>query len=127
MEAALQHLPNDLRGLPISRQQFFALLPLGLDPVILVQQIAEELFLVQFADKAILDDILAVVDEKVHDGLGHLIGNGFTNDVEVGGDEAADELRFKSFTLGEGRFRGVGRGLSWGQPCTVGESGAGLT
>jgi len=42
----------------------------------------------------------------VHDSLGDLIGDGFADNVEVGGDEAADEFGFEGFAISEVR-RGV--------------------
>jgi hypothetical protein len=42
-----------------------------------------------------------MVDEEVHDCFGYLIGDCFTNDVEVGGYETADELSFEGFSFGE--------------------------
>ena len=37
----------------------------------------------------------------MHYGFGDLVGNRFADDVEVGGDEAADEFSFEGFPLGE--------------------------
>ena len=48
-----------------------------------------------------MHDVFAMVDEQMHDGFGDLVGDGLTHDVEVGGDEAADELRFEGFAVGE--------------------------
>jgi hypothetical protein len=48
----------------------------------------------------------------MHDGLGDLVGDGFAHNVEVGGDEAADEFGFEGFALGEGGFGGL-LGLDW--------------
>ena len=42
----------------------------------------------------------------MHDGLGDLVGDGFAHNVEVGGDEGADELGFHGFAVREGRFVG---------------------
>ena len=49
-----------------------------------------------------------MIDEKVHHGLRHLIGDAFADDVEVGGDKATDQLCFEGFPFGEFRgFEGV--------------------
>lgn len=52
-----------------------------------------------------------MIDEEVHDRFGDLVSDGFADDVEVGGDEAADEFRFEGFALG--KF-GVALGGGWG-------------
>ena len=97
----LQNFPHNATRLAISSQQLLALLPLLLDPVVLVQQIAKQILLVQFADQPILHRVLAVVDQQVHDRFRNRVGDGLAHDVEVGGDETADELRFEGFALGE--------------------------
>lgn len=80
----LQNLTNNLGSLAIRLEQLLALLALLLDAVVLVEELLKEGLLVQLADKAVLDDVLAVVDEEVHDGLGDLVGDGLADDVEVG-------------------------------------------
>lgn len=51
----------------------------------------------------------------MHDGLGDLVRDRFAHDVEVRGDEAADELGFECFAFGEfGVLRGCG-GLFWSE------------
>jgi hypothetical protein len=97
----LQDLSDNLRRLLVSAEQLLALLTLALDRVILVEQLLEQLLLVQFADKAVLHNVFAVIDEQVHDGFGHLIGGGLADNGEVGADEAADKLGLKGFALGE--------------------------
>ena len=92
--AYLQNLTYNLRRLLIRSQQLLALLSLRLDPIVLIQQIRKHLFTIQLADQPILDDVLAVVHEQVHDGFGDLVGDAFAHDVEVGGYEAADQFRF---------------------------------
>jgi hypothetical protein len=107
----LQHLPHNLRRLLIRLEQLLALLPLGLDLIVLVQQLLEQILFIQRTDKPILHRVLRVVDEEVHNGLGDLIGHGFAHNVEVRGDEAPDEFRLEGFALREGG-RGFGvRGL----------------
>ena len=49
----------------------------------------------------------------MHDGLGDLVGDGFAHDVEVGGDEAADEFGFEGFAFGEFGVFGGGRVVGW--------------
>ena len=50
----------------------------------------------------------------MHDGFGHLVGDGLAHDVEVGGYEAADELRLEGFALGEFDGGVVGEGVLGG-------------
>lgn len=102
--AHLQHLADNLGGLAVRLQQALALLALLLDAVVLVQQLLEERLLVQLADEAVLDDVLAVVNEEVHDGLGDLIGNRLAHNVKVGRDERANQLRFHGLAVGQGGF-----------------------
>ena len=80
---SLQDLANDLRCLLVSAEELLALLALALDRVILVQQLLEELLLVQLADKTVLDNVFAVVDEQVHDGFGDLVGSRLAYDGKV--------------------------------------------
>ena len=82
----LDYLANNLGGLPVGVEKLLAFLALLLDAVVLVQELFEHGLLVQLADEAVLHHVLAVVDQEVHDGLGHLVGDGLANDVEVGGD-----------------------------------------
>lgn len=100
----LQNLANNLGRLAVRLEQLLALLTLLLDAVVLVEEFLKQGLLVQLADEAVLDDVLAVVDEEVHDGLGDLVGDGLADNVEVGGDEGADELCFHGLALGHGRF-----------------------
>lgn len=50
----------------------------------------------------------------MHDGLGHLIGDGFADDVEVGGYEAADKFGFEGFAFGELGVLFLVEGEGWG-------------
>lgn len=99
----LQHLADNLGRFLVRLEQLLALLPLGLDRVVLVQQLLEQVFFIQLADEPVLHHVFRVVDQQVHDGLGDLVGDGLAHDVEVGGDEAADELCLEGLALGEGR------------------------
>lgn len=84
-------LPTDnKKGKKAHTKQLLALLPLSLDAIVLIQQITKILLLIQFTNQSILHYIFRVVDEEMHDGFRNLVGDGFTHDVEVGGDEAAD-------------------------------------
>ena len=98
----LQHLPNDLRSLLVRREQLLAFLPLGLDVVVLVQKLLEQVLLVQLADEAVLHDVFGVIDQQVHDRLGHLVGDGLADDIEVRRDETPDQFCLESFALCEG-------------------------
>ena len=51
-----------------------------------------------------MDDVFAVIDQQVHDCLGDLISDGFTHDIEVRGDESADEFSLESFPVTESGF-----------------------
>ena len=108
----LEHLAHDPARLTVHAQQTLALLALFADALVFVEQLLEHVLLVELADEAVLHDVLAVVDEEVHDGFGDLVGDGLAHDVEVGGDEAADELGFEGFAVGE-RGGGVVEGLGW--------------
>lgn len=44
-----------------------------------------------------------MVDKQVHDGFWDLVGDRLADDVEIGGDEAADEFGFEGFPVGEVR------------------------
>lgn len=79
----LQHFANNLRRLFVGAEQLLALLALTLDRVVLVQQLFEQFLLVQFADEAVLHNVLAVVDEQVHDGLGDLVSSRLAHDGKV--------------------------------------------
>lgn len=103
----LQNLPNNLACLPISIEQLLALLSFRLYSVVLVKQITKIFFLIEFAYQPVLDDVLCVIDEEVHDCFRYLIGGSFADDIKVGGDESTDEFRFDCFSLRE-----LGRGLS---------------
>jgi hypothetical protein len=83
MQPLLQDFSNNLRRFLVSPEQLLALLPLALDRVVFVEQFLEQLLLVQLADKAVLHDVFAVVDEQVHDGLGDLVGRGLAHDGKV--------------------------------------------
>jgi hypothetical protein len=100
-KSILQHFANNLGRLLVSLEQLLALLALGLDGVVFVQKFLEQVLLVQRADQSVLNAILRVVDQKMHDGLGYLIRNCLTNNVEVRGNEATDEFRLQSFTFCE--------------------------
>ena len=102
-----QNLPHNPRRLPIRAEQFLALLSLLLDPIVLIQQIAEQIFPVQLAHESILDLVAAVVDEQVHDCFGDLVGDGLAHDVEVRGNEAADEFGLEGFAVGQGGLGGL--------------------
>ena len=82
-------------------KQLLTLLPLRLDPIILVQQIPEEVFFVELTHQPVLHNIFAVVNEQVHDRFGNLVSDGFANDVEVRRDEGANEFRLQGFPLCE--------------------------
>lgn len=82
-------------------KQLLTLLPLSFDPVVLIQQIPEEVFFVKFTHQPVLHNIFAVVNKQVHDRFWNLVSDGFADDVEVGRDERADEFCFQGFPLGE--------------------------
>jgi hypothetical protein len=105
----LQDLADNLRGLLVSAEQLLALLALALDRVVLIEQFLEQLLLVQLADKTVLHDVFTVVDEQVHNSLGHLIGGSLANNREVRADKTANELGLEGFALGEGRVRVIVR------------------
>lgn len=79
----LQYLTDNLGGLLVRLEQLLALLALSLDCVILVQQLLEEIFLVQRRHQTVLYNILGVVDQQMHDRLGHLVSNSLSHNVEV--------------------------------------------
>jgi hypothetical protein len=97
----LQHLADDLGCLLVRLEQLLALLTLRLDCVVFVEELLEEVFLVKRADEAVLHAVFGVVDQEVHDGFGDLVGDGLAHNVEVGGDETADELCLERLTLCE--------------------------
>lgn len=45
-----------------------------------------------------------MVDEEVHDGFRDLICDCFADDIEVGGNESADEFGFEGLTVAEDGF-----------------------
>ena len=83
-------------------QEFFALLPLCLDAIILVEQLGKELFLVEFTDQSVLYNLLTMVDEEMHDSLGDLVGYGLADNIKVGRNQPPDQFCFQQFTVGEG-------------------------
>lgn len=97
----LQHLADDLGRLLIRPEQLLTLLTLCFDCVVFVEELLEEVFPVKRADEAVLHAVFGVVDQEVHDGFGYLVGDGLAHDVEVRGDETADELRLERLTLRE--------------------------
>lgn len=99
--ASLQYLTDDSRRLLVCRQELLTLFSLRLDGVIFVEQLLKQLLFVQLADESVLHNILGVIDEQMHDSFGDLIGSGFTDNVEVGRDESADELGFQGLALGQ--------------------------
>lgn len=92
---------STISGFEEHTKQFLTLLPLGFNPIVLIQQIAEEVFFVEFTHQPVLHNIFAVIDKQVHDRFGNLVSDGFPDDVEVGRNEGADEFCFQSFPLGE--------------------------
>lgn len=97
-----------ISGFEEHTKQLLTLLPLRFDPIILIKQISEEVFLVELTDQPILHNIFAVVDEQVHDRFGDLVGDGLTDNVEVGRNEGADEFCLQSFP-----FCKLGIALRW--------------
>lgn len=79
----LQHLADNFRRFFVSSQKFLALFPFCFNSIILVQKVLEELFLVEFTNQPVLNDIFTVINKKMHDSLGDLIRNTFTDNVEV--------------------------------------------
>lgn len=90
-----------ISGFEEHTKQLLTLLPLRFDSIVLIQQIPEEVFFVEFTHQPVLHNIFAVVDKQVHDRFGNLVSNGFTDDVEIGRNEGADEFCFQCFPLGE--------------------------
>lgn len=115
-----QHLANNPCRFLVRHQQLLTLLPLLLDAVILVQQLAEQVFSVQFTDETILNLVAAVVHQEVHDGLGDLVGDRFSDDVKVRADQSADEFGLEGLAFRQSRFgSGVGLEISGQHTCTV--------
>jgi hypothetical protein len=105
----LQHLTDDLGRLLVRLEQLLALLALRLDCVVFVEELLEQVFLVKGADETVLHAVFGVVDQQVHDGFGDLVGDGLAHDIEVGGNETADELCLERLALCEcGGGLGVG-------------------
>ena len=97
-------IQSTICGFSEHTKQFLALLPLGFDTIVLIQQVSKEVFLVKLTHQPVLHNIFTVVDKQVHDSFGDLVGDGFADDVEVGRDEGADEFCFQSLSLGEFRI-----------------------
>lgn len=110
MYSFLQHLADDLGGLAVGLEKLLALLALLLDAVVLVEELLKESFPVELADKTVLDDVFAVVDEEMHDGLGNLVGDRLADDVEVGRDEGPDELCLHGLAICHSGFVGFALG-----------------
>lgn len=80
---ALQDLSDNLGSFLVGGKQLLALFALALDGVIFVKEFAKQFFFVQLADQSVLDNVLGVVDQKMHDCFGDLVGNRLPYNVEV--------------------------------------------
>jgi len=106
----LKHLSHNFRCFLVCLEQLFALLPFCLDVVILIQQLCKKILFIEFTDESVLNNILGVVDKEMHNSFGNLVGDSFTNNIEVGRNEAANEFCLEGFALGES---GACFGLGW--------------
>lgn len=103
-DLVLYNVANNLGGFSIGVKKFLTLLSLLLDIVVFVEELLEQALLVQLRDESVLYDILAVVDEEVHDSLGNLVNDGLADNVEVRRDQGPNELSLHGLAVSQGRL-----------------------
>ena len=79
-----QNLTHNLGRFFVRVQKFLTLFPFSLDTIVLIEQVGEEFLLVELTDQSVLNNLLAMVDEEMHDSLRNLVGDGLADYIKVG-------------------------------------------